>query len=209
MQLRTKIKYLFFIVAFFLIAFIIQTHGLEKIRENIDSTGNFTPLALFALRFTSVIIPALPSTIYSILSGALLGFKKGLIVICLADLTSCSIGFFLSRYYGRDFVRNIVGQNFMNKVERFSSNYLEQNIFLIIGFLMTGLFDFVSYGIGLTKTKWNKFIFALVISIGLSNPPIVALGAGLMDGSKKFVVLALIGIFCLAIISGKSKSKIF
>ena len=40
--------------------------------------GIWAPLGIYVLRFTSIVIPALPSTAYSILAGGLLGFEKGL-----------------------------------------------------------------------------------------------------------------------------------
>ena len=77
----------------------------------------WAPLGIFLLRFTSVVIPALPGTAYSVLSGGLLGFTQGLIVICLADLLSCTLSFFLSRRYGRDLVQRLVGPKFMYRID--------------------------------------------------------------------------------------------
>ena len=68
---------------------------------------------------------------------------------------------------------------FLNKFEVVSKKYLEQNFFLLTGFLMTGWFDFVSYGIGLTKIKKRTFFIALCISAFLSDLPFVATGNGL------------------------------
>ncbi len=95
----------------------------------------------------------------------------------------------------------------MYKVEAISKQHLENNFFLMTGFLMTGLFDFISYGIGLTKTPWKKFYPALFISICLSNPPIVALGAGLLEGGKRFLILGVLGVFLLALVAGRVKNK--
>ncbi len=53
---------------------------------------------------------------------------------------------------------------------------------------MTGLFDFVSYGIGLTRTSFRIFLSDLILSILVSNPPITALGAGILDGCKKLLI---------------------
>lgn len=158
-------------------------------------------MGIFLLRFTSVVIPALPGTAYSVLSGGLLGFSKGLAVICSADLLSCSLSFFLSRRYGRTLVTKIVGERFMHRIDALSRRHLERNFFLMTGCLMTGFFDFVCYGVGLTKAPWLKFAPALVISIAVSNPPIVALGAGLLDGGRLLLGLALLGFLGLAIVT--------
>tara|TARA_Y100001968_G_scaffold127734_1_gene116587 strand:- start:1009 stop:1662 length:654 start_codon:yes stop_codon:yes gene_type:complete len=192
-----------FIGSFVLVFYLINTYGIQKLRSSVDSMGALAPIGLFSLRSISIIIPALPSTAYSILAGALLGFKKGIITICLADLSSCLISFYLSREYGRKLIKKLIGAKFMNKVELISQKHLENNLFLMTGFLMTGLFDFVCYAVGLTRTPLKKFLPPLIISILLSNPPIVALGAGILDGGKQFLIFAVLGILSLAAITSK------
>ncbi|MEO0533145.1 MAG: VTT domain-containing protein [Cyanobacteria bacterium P01_A01_bin.123] len=181
---------------------LINRYGVAQLRAQVDQLGLWAPFAIFLLRFTSVVIPALPGTAYSVLSGALLGFGQGLAVICVADLMSCSLSFWLSRRYGRSLVQRLVGKAFMHRIDTLSQRHLERNFFLMTGFLMTGFFDFVSYGVGLTKAPWFKFAPALVISIAVSNPPIVALGAGLLEGGRLMLGFALLGVFGLAIVTG-------
>ena len=90
----------------------------------------------------------------------------------------------------------------MGQVDSGASNYLENNPFLVTGFLMTGLFDFVSYAVGLTQMQWRKFLPALILGIIISTPPIVALGAGIFTGGKWLLGFALLGMFALAFLAG-------
>ena len=46
---------------------------------------------------------------------------------------------------------------------------------------MTGWFDFVSYGVGLTKLRFRKFLLALFVSALLSDLPFVATGNGFRE----------------------------
>jgi uncharacterized membrane protein YdjX (TVP38/TMEM64 family) len=89
----------------------------------------------------------------------------------------------------------------MHRIDTFGQRHLEGNFFLMTGCLMTGFFDFMCYGLGLTKVPWFRFAPALVISIALSNPPFVALGAGLLEGGRQLLVFALLGVFGLAVIT--------
>ncbi|MDJ0508123.1 MAG: VTT domain-containing protein [Crocosphaera sp.] len=200
--MRKIIRFLVIFALIILIIGVINHYGVRQLRTQVEALGTWVPLGIFLLRFTSVVIPALPGTVYSVLSGGLLGFTQGLLVICVADLISCSLSFFLSRRYGRNLVERLVGAKFINQIDRLSQRHLEHNFFLLTGFLMTGFFDFVCYGVGLTKAPWRKFIPALVISIAISNPPIVALGAGLLEGGKILLGFALLGVFALAMITG-------
>jgi len=43
---------------------------------------------------------------------------------------------------------------------------------------MTGLFDFLSYAIGIGGTRWKIFTPALLISLLISDSILVAVGAG-------------------------------
>lgn len=176
--------------------------GKPEIEVFVQQLGVWAPIGLFLLRFSSVVIPALPGTAYSILAGSLLGFKEALLLVCLADFLSCSLSFWLASRFGRPFVRRLVGDPFMSRVDSFSRKHLERNIFLMTAFLMSGFFDFVAYGVGLAKAPWRKFLPALILSIAISTPPIVALGAGLFSGGKIALILALLGVFGLALITG-------
>jgi uncharacterized membrane protein YdjX (TVP38/TMEM64 family) len=204
MKQRRFLKILRFIAIILLISlaiWLVQRYGVAQLRAQVEQWGAWAPAGIFLLRFTSVVIPALPGTAYAILAGALLGFGQGIWVICVADVLSCSLSFLLSRRYGRNLVQRLVGQGFMHRIDTFSQRHLERNFFLMTGCLMTGFFDFVCYGLGLTKAPWLRFAPALMISIALSNPPFVALGAGLLEGGRSLLVFALLGVFGLAIVT--------
>lgn len=181
---------------------LVKQVGIEQIRANVAQLGIFAPFALLLLRSVSIVIPAIPSTAYSVLAGTLFGFWQGLAIIAIADFAACTVNFYFAKRYGRGIVQRLVGQRFMGKVDSFASNYLEHNPFLVAGFLMTGLFDFVCYAVGLTEMPWRKFLPALILGIVISTPPIVALGAGIFTGGKWLLGLALLGMFALAFLAG-------
>ncbi len=202
------VKFVLIFLLIILVIGVINHFGLQRLRDNLAYLGFWGPLGLFILRFISVVFPILPGTAYSILAGGLFGFSTGLIIICLADLFSCSLSFYLSRKYGREMVEKLVGNRFMIRVNRLSQQHLENNFFLMSAFLMTGFFDFVCYGVGLTKTSLMCFFPALIISILISNPPIVALGAGLLEGGKLLLGFAILGMLGLGIITAIVKRRL-
>ena len=71
---------------------------------------------------------------------------------------------------------------------------------------MTGLFDFLSYGLGLGATRWRLFTFALLLCLVIFDAVAVAIGAGLAD--SVYIVIAMVGMFGLAIITGLIKKKV-
>ena len=147
--------------------------------------GNWAILLIMFLRLISIVIPIIPGTYCLLLSGYLFGLVNGLLLSCISDLIACSISFFIAKRYGRKILKIIMPKKYLNKFELISKNYLERNFFLLTGFLMTGWFDFVSYGVGLTKLRWRKFLAALCLSILLSDLPFVATGSGFKEIQNK------------------------
>ena len=193
--------------AFILLVFLIQTYGIEPLRNTVREMGVWAPLGILILRGISVILPALPSSVYSLLAGSLLGFKIGYLTIFLSDLIFCQLAFFIARNFGRAPVRKIVGIKAMKRIESFNQNQLEGNFFLMTGLLMTGLFDFLSYALGIGGTRWRLFTPALIISLLISDSIIVAVGAGVSQGAGLMLGAALLGMFALATIAGFNKNK--
>ena len=144
-------------------------------------SGNWGILLILLLRLISIVVPILPGTYCLLISGYLFGLVNGLLISFIADLLACSISFSLSKRFGRRLLKRVISKKYLNKFENLSQKYLEKNFFLLTGFLMTGWFDFVSYGVGLTKLRWRKFLFALIISIFLSDLPFVATGNGFRE----------------------------
>ena len=193
--------------AFILLVFLIQTYGIEPLRNAVKEMGIWAPLGILILRGISVILPALPSSVYSLLAGSLLGFKTGYLTIFISDLIFCQLAFFIARNFGRTPVRKLVGVKAMKRIEGFNQNQLEGNFFLMTGLLMTGLFDFLSYALGIGGTRWRLFTPALIISLLISDSIIVAVGAGVSQSAGLMLGAALLGMFALATIAGFKKNK--
>ena len=186
---------------------LAQAHVMPLIRQTVGTMGVWAPLGIMLLRGISIVLPALPSTAYSLLAGAILGFRNGFLTIAFTDVIACSFAFAFARYWGRGPVRLLVGHKAMSVAERFSSSRLESNFLLMTGLLMTGFFDFVSYGLGIAGTSPQRFLPALVLSVVVSDLPIVAVGAGIFDSGKATLVAAVVGVFLLAFIQSTVRRR--
>ena len=205
--LRRVLLILLVLAGFVGLTLLAQTHVMPPIRQAVGAMGVWAPLGIMLLRGVSIVLPALPSTAYSLLAGALLGFKTGFVTIAVTDVVACSLAFALARHWGREPVRRLVGDKAMAIVERFSSSKVETNFFLMTGLLMTGFFDFVSYGLGISGTRLKHFLPALFLSVFMSDLPIVALGAGVFDNGKSTLVAAVMGVFFLAFIQSMARQR--
>ena len=186
---------------------LINKVGIAQIRDQVEQFGIWAPAIVFGLRFSSIIVPVLPGTAYAVLAGGLFGFGQGLLIIALADLTSCLFNFYIARRYGRGLVERFVGQQFMDRVDRLGQRHFEGNFFLMAGFLMTGLFDFMAYAVGLTKIRWQTYLLALLASIAIAKPLWVAAGAGIFEGSQLLLGFAILGALGIGLITAVVQRK--
>lgn len=207
---RRIIKIIEFSLVILLIAggiWFINRVGIDRIRTNVAQFGIWAPFIILLLRLTSIVIPALRGTAYAVLAGALLGFAQGVIVITIADFLACTTNFFIARRYGRGVVQRIVGERFMDKLDQWSQKYLEGNFFLVTGALMSSFFDYICYAVGLSRMPWKRFMSALGLSIAIVKPPVVAVGAGILQGEKLLIGASLVGVIAIAIISAWTRRK--
>lgn len=207
---RRIIKILKLSLAVLLIAgvtWLINQIGIEQIRTNIVQFGVWSPLIIMSLRLFCIVVPIFPGTVYAILAGALFGFVQGLMTIAIADFLACSINFFIARRYGRGVVQRFVGKRFMDKLDLWSKKYLEGNFFLLTGAMMSIFFDYISYGAGLCRMPWQRFMSALGLSIVLVKPPLVAVGAGILRGEKLLIGTSLMGASAIALVSAWTRRK--
>ena len=206
-RLKTGLKISAWVAIFIVAVVYLQRYGIAPLQSAVNEMGIWAPLGLFLLRGVSIILPALPSSVYSLLAGSLLGFKAGYLTIILSALVFCSAAFFIARRWGRGPVSRLVGASAMKRIDGFSKNQLEGNFFLMTGLLMTGLFDFLSYAIGISRTHWRLFAPALLISVLISDSILVAVGAGAAQGASLTLGLALLAMFALATVTGLLKKR--
>lgn len=202
--LRKVIKFGLIVGAVAILVWLLQQLNMEPVKAQVKRLGPWAPFGIFVLRSISVVIPIIPSTIWSFFAGSFLNYPLAVATVVIADLFSCSLGFYLAKRYGRGLVEKLVGTRFMGKVDELSQKHLESNFFLLAGALMTGAFDFVSYSAGLTTTKWKMFLPALAIAAIVSDAPMVAIGANIFKKGNGYIFagLAILSAFCLAILAG-------
>ena len=106
----------------------------EEVEQQVSLLGLWGPLAIILMRGVSIVLPAIPSTVFSVVAGGVLGFRNGFITIVVADLIFCQAAFLIARTYGQKPVQRLVGDKAMGTIKSFSKNQLEGNPFLLSGF---------------------------------------------------------------------------
>lgn len=142
----------------------------NRIRENV-TFASIIYLIIFAIKPIFVIIP---SNIIAIAAGNVFGTLWGFILTMIGYYISGTVAFFLSRFLGRSFIEDLVGNRFIKLDQN-----LEKNGFKIL-FLLRLLpilpYDALSYTCGLTKVKYRDFILASVLGVAPETLCYIILG---------------------------------
>ena len=96
-KIQKFLSIVFFIAIFIVLIYFIQNYGIEPLRNKVESMGIWAPFGIFILRGVSIILPALPSSAYSLLAGSLLGFQKGYITIIFSDIIISTVCFLVPK----------------------------------------------------------------------------------------------------------------
>lgn len=117
-------------------------------------------LIIFTIKPIFIIIP---SSIIAIANGLIFGPFEGFLVTMIGNFISSTIGFFLARILGKDFVQGILGKKFRN----FESNIEKKQFLIMMSLRMIPVIplDPISYACGLSKVSYKKFISATLIGV--------------------------------------------
>ncbi len=163
-------------------------------KEFIAAAGVWAPLVFIALKALTVIIaPLSGSTLYPLV-GVLFGFYPGFIYMIIGDFIGYTGSFMISRIFGRPFVEKMISAN-----ERGMLSNIVDHVGTVRGFLhmcMTcfALPELISYGAGLSKLRYWKFIIILLPASSVVSSILVYFGSYIAD-SERSVLLTLGALF--------------
>ncbi len=145
-------------------------------------------IGLFLLMVLQTILVVIPSEAVIALSGTLgLEATKVILITVAGLLIGAIIAFFISRYFGRGVVIRLLGEEWIDEVDR----WIEINggkAILIARLVPLIPFDLVSYVSGLTKIDFKKYLLATIIGM---FPRIIFL---IYLGSTAKSILSIIGV---------------
>ncbi|MEK7642354.1 MAG: VTT domain-containing protein [Patescibacteria group bacterium] len=187
------------IVALFIISIkMIRSGELESI---VKSFGLWGPLVIILLKITTLVVAPLGGTPLYIISGALFGTTKGLLVCLSGDILGSSLCFWLSRKYGARILNFFAGSQNVDKVLRTVNIISTTRSFVKarIGFI--SMPELLSYAAGLSRI--NFWIFSIINTLFylVADIILVFLGSRLAEFSAKYFLVFPVIIF-LIVFSG-------
>ncbi|MGL5414290.1 MAG: TVP38/TMEM64 family protein [Clostridium sp.] len=117
-------------------------------------------LVIFLIKPIFVIIP---SSIIAIANGLIFGPIEGFCVTMVGNFLSCTVGFYMARLLGQDFIEGILGK----KMSKFQENFKNKEFIILFSLRMIPIIplDPVSYACGLSSVSFKKFISASLLGV--------------------------------------------
>ena len=180
--------------------------GLAIVESIIGYIRSFGPYAVavsfFLMVFQSVAAP-LPAFLITFANAAIWGWWRGAILSWSSAMAGAILCFMIARIAGRDVVEKLTTKFAMDSIEQYFERY-GKHTSLICRLLPFVSFDFVSYAAGLTSMSMTAFL----IATGIGQLPatiVYSYVGGMLTGSVKMVVTALLLIFALSVFVALAK----
>lgn len=186
-----------------LILELTESGGVERVVQDVRNAGPGGVLILLGMQFLQVVVAFIPGEVVQVAAGMMYGPWGGAAVVLVGCVISSAFVFFIVHKLGAPFVRAMIPEKWMGKLEDFEeTDKLDVMVFVL--FLIPGLpKDVFTYLVPLTDMSMRNF---LVLSTVGRIPGILmsTLAAdGLMEGDiMRSVLLFLVaaGIAALAIV---------
>lgn len=186
-----------------LILELTEPGGVERVVQDVRNAGPGGVLILLGMQFLQVVVAFIPGEVVQVAAGMMYGPWSGAAVVLVGCVISSAFIFFIVHKLGAPFVRAMIPEKWMGKLEDFEeTDKLDVMVFVL--FLIPGLpKDVFTYLVPLTDMSMRNF---LVLSTVGRIPGILmsTLAAdGLMEGDiMRSVLLFLVaaGIAALAIV---------
>jgi len=161
----------------------------ESFREFILRFGMWSGLIFVLIQIAQVIVPIIPGAVSCvagiIIFGPWIGFLYNYIGICIGSI----LVFLLSKKYGKDFVKGIIGEKSYNKyIGWIGRGRKFDTMFALAIFFPVAPDDLLCYIAGLTKMKIEKFVAIILLgkpmSIALYSLGLTSIGQYLLSFIK-------------------------
>ncbi|NJO57942.1 MAG: TVP38/TMEM64 family protein [Richelia sp. RM2_1_2] len=186
MQFTSNLKKIllatFFVIILYLImAFALQTIGLDNAQQFIQETGVLAPIVFIALCAVSLILAPLSGSSLFVVGGTLFGKHNAFLLSYIATLIGCSANFWISRKFGRKVAQRFIGKANLDELDRFIDRLKSNRSIFYIIIIMPLSQDIISYAIGLTKIKYTHFLIALILSSTIIISGYVYIGSSILE----------------------------
>ncbi|MBU0750142.1 VTT domain-containing protein [Patescibacteria group bacterium] len=168
---------------------------IDTMKEFVLKAGVWAPLLFIVLKASTVIIaPLSGGPLYPIV-GLLFGFWPGILFVVAGDFLGYSGAFLISRIFGYPVVGKIIAGNERSMLAKIVKHVGTTKGFIHMCFTCFALPELISYGAGLSKLPYWKFISILMPLSVIASSILVFFGSSLGAADHPLILTLLIPLF--------------
>lgn len=172
------------------IALLFHYFDAKTLGGYVERAGIWAPLALIAVKASTIVIAPLGGAPLYPLAGALFGFWGGVLYLMIGDAIGASISFWLSRIYGRRIVNHFFPDN--ETIRRVLHAFGTFRGFLVGRVALIALPELISYAAGLTRIRFLTFFIVFNVIEIFPTALLAAIGTFLTQSNGSFIYTALL-----------------
>lgn len=199
MRKERIIEIIWFVIVVFLFVFSIKLLKSGELQTQVASFGILAPIVLVFLKAATLVIAPLGGTPIYILSGALFGLTKGLLVVIVGDLVGSTICFWLSRKFGTKVLNFFAGPQNVEKVLKTVNIINSTKTFTKARLGFVSMPELLAYASGLSKINFWKFSIINLLFYIPVDLVYVLLGDKLVESGTKLFVIITVVVYLAAI----------
>lgn len=207
------IALLIFIISFVPLAVFLPIKQIfdkpELIRSTIQSYGSWAIAVYVVLSIITIIVPAIPNEVVTVVGGIAFPFWQALLFGLLARIIGSSANYMFGRGIRKGIFNKLINDEERTKLKNYTEKIGWQTAF-VARFLPSTDTDLVAYMAGMAKMNYSTFIVASFFGMIVPVAATIIIGGALLKNKAFFFVLIIfyiIGMLAAPVIFKKLRHK--
>ncbi|MYE78071.1 MAG: TVP38/TMEM64 family protein [Chloroflexi bacterium] len=189
-----------YMALFALFSWIVNLVGLQELQLMVAGAGIWGPLFYVGIKAMTFTFAPLSAGPIQLAAGLLFGVELGTFYSLLGEVIGGTINVLIGRLYGRPLILRLVGEQGLERIDKFYLRYLDDWKQLLAALLVLfSVYDFISYAVGLGRIRLYVYIMASFFGGWLPTYIIVRFGSEVaQDFRVQLVIYAAVTILLVS-----------
>jgi len=163
---------------------------LDSVKTWVEKVGVWGPLLFIVLKASTIVVAPLSGSALYPLVGLLFGFWPGVLYVEIGDFLGYTISFFISRIFGQKLVLKILSNKEGGLLSRIIEHVSTAKGFLQACLTLFAMPELLSYGAGLSRLPYLKFIL-IITPLSIVASSLLVFFGSILDINSNSILLSL------------------
>jgi uncharacterized membrane protein YdjX (TVP38/TMEM64 family) len=174
-------------ITLIVIVLVIAFVDMDNLKGWVEKAGVWAPLVFILLKASTLVVAPLSGSPLYLLVGLLFGFWPGILYIVLGDFLGYTLTFYISRIFGQRIVNKILSGKETGLLSRIVDHISDMKGFFHACLTLFAIPEVLSYGAGLSRLPYLKFI-SILVPMSAAAASILVFFGSLIDNQQSLLV---------------------